>query len=214
MIRRVSLLGCLGIMCVGWGCAPAKLQIDGVAIDQVANPASGQAVVLVKVKDARPFSADTSDITVPSMDRPQEISDSAIKARTVGRFFRAWNNTDLTDVVLPEGQSVETLVSDAVGNALRSKGYRVEPSGSAGIGVEVEITKFWMFSRLQAFGPSECNSTVEIVLKSPVTESGSAETITGSYSIHPSGALGIGVATIDDSLEDLSKNIQAKIKSP
>ncbi len=67
---------------------------------------------------------------------------------------------------------------------------------------------------MQAFGPAPCTCDVEINLKSPITLTGVAETVPGEYVIHPAMSLGVAVAVIDDSLDDLSKNIQAKVKSP
>ena len=210
-LRYIIVLGSFLALCIGCGCAPtgpaAERELDGVAIEPVANPTAGPPVVIVKVTDMRQFTSDTSDPSVTSMDRPEQISDRAIRVQTIGRFFAS-------EVVLPQGQSVETLVLDAVQNGLRAKGYTVVSNGAAGTPVEVEITKFWMWANGQAFGPAPCACDVEIKLKSPITLSGAAETVAGTYVIHPAMSLGIALAVIDDSLDDLSKNIQAKVKSP
>jgi len=127
------------------GCAAGRTVVPA-GIGAGSNPAQGEAVRLEEVRDARTFSASPPSPEMPSLMNADEIQTPAITRRAVARKRGGFGNA-LGDVLLPEGQSVAQLVSEAVSRAFRVSGYRVLAPGDAdyasAVPVQVRIDKFW-----------------------------------------------------------------------
>jgi uncharacterized lipoprotein YajG len=164
-------------------------------------------VYISKVTDLRQFTADLSDPSVPCLITAADVSDPAIKSQTIGIYHK-------TNVMLQPGQTPETLVTEAIANGLKAKGYTVVPAGSGGIPVEAEITKCWMWAGRGDMG-LKMETDIEINLKSSIVIEGSSQTVQAEYDINtPFTTVSVGLATVDDALDALSKNIQPAVKAP
>jgi len=78
------------------------------------------------VTDQRTFEASS----IPSLKEEADLTNRAITVRAIARK-RGGFGMALGDIVLPEGQTVEGLVKDAVIRSLRESGYRVVDESDA-----------------------------------------------------------------------------------
>ena len=140
------------------GCAAGRSVVPA-GIDAGENPAEGRVVRIEQVVDARSFTAAPPSPEMPSLMNADEIGNSSITARAIGRKRGGFGNA-LGDVLLPEGQSVSQLVESAVARALRESGYRVVGAGDPGhaqaLPVNVRVDKFWSW-----FTPGFASVTLE-----------------------------------------------------
>ncbi len=166
------------------GCALGR---DTVAVTapSAGNPATGQAVRIESVLDARKFEVAPSSPDIPSLD-DAEASGDAIKARAIGRKRNTYGKA-LGDIVLPEGQTVAGLTETAIATAFRESGYVVASKGDANydsaVPVSARVNEFWAWVR-PGFWSVTTNQKAEVelqgnvgglsgkqVLKTQVTES-------------------------------------------
>lgn len=137
-LLALSLLG---------GCATSRSILDvQVPVGQV-GATTGKQVVVNLAKDKRQFQVNPSSQAIPSLDPSEDVSD-AVKVRAVGRKRNAYGKA-LGDMLLKDGQSVETLVSQSIKQAFEESGYKVV-SDKAQIDkdtyvVDADIEKFWTY---------------------------------------------------------------------
>jgi len=136
MLCAVILLG---------GCAAGRSVVT-TTFDPGVNPATGTAVRVEPVEDARVFTAAPPQADMPSLMNADEIGNKAITSRAIARK-RGGFGAALGDVLLPEGESVQQLSRAAVVRALRDAGYRVSSPGDPGyaeaVPIKVRIDEFW-----------------------------------------------------------------------
>lgn len=132
----------LAMAAFGSGCATNRGIMD-VQLDVPLDPASGQAVKIVRVTDLRKFELAPRAPSVPSL-KGGEIDDPAITSRAIARKRNGYGKA-LGDILLPEGRTVEDLVRESLTKALREAGYRVVAAeGTAkAIPIEADIEQFW-----------------------------------------------------------------------
>lgn len=126
------------------GCAASRSEVE-ISVPKPAVTPTKAAVKIVEVADKRQFEVDPRSPLTPSV-RENEIGNKQLTARAVGRkrggFGNAWG-----DVVLPEGQTVSSLVAQVLEAALIEKGYAVLPNGAAGyeaaLPLSADILKYW-----------------------------------------------------------------------
>ena len=214
-LQRIGVMAfAVSVLSMSFGCVRAKTVMD-LRIPELAgtSPTSGAKVVkIVKVTDLRNFKdGDSAELGTPTVARSNEVTDRAITLRTVGQAHGR------SDIILPEGRTVEMLVGDAVQKALKERGYSVvsdaAPSVANAIPLEVEIKKFWLW-----FAPGFWVVTVyyeaEIGLKSPIVLNGKEETVTGHFDISsPLAVSGMYSGTAESGLDDLIINAKAKFKA-
>lgn len=146
-IRRIgSMLAMLLLATVTTGCATSRGVIELSAPQTTATAAStGKKVYINSVVDNRKFEVEPSQPSVPSLD-PSEEGGREIEKRALARKRNGYGAA-LGDILLPEGQSVEALVSSTVKQAFTESGYQVVDSADAingdGYIVDVSINKFW-----------------------------------------------------------------------
>ena len=193
------------------------VKLSNARVEPVANPASGPAVVVVKVTDARTFEAKPKDRESPTLEKSSDIANPDVTVRAIGR---AKNNGHTFYFLYPnhEADTVKTAVRGAVENGLRDKGYVVvandSPGATSAIPVEVTIRKFWVWWQPQVW-VIEALYDVEVDVKSPVVLNGGTETVQGHHQIH-SGYMTSAITRncVRDGLKELAVNLQAKLKSP
>ena len=140
----------LGAACLLAGCATSRSVLDiplpPPAAQTTVTPANGKSVLIDTVADRRMFEVNPGTPSVPSLDDSEQI-DAGIKLRSVARKRNTFGKA-LGDIVLKEGQSVETVTRGAIRQAFIESGYTVVERGtpaaaSADLTVDARIDKFW-----------------------------------------------------------------------
>lgn len=128
------------------GCATSRsiIEVSAPATSPVAR-AESKEIFINSVIDNRIFEVKPKEPNIPSLDPSEEQGDS-IKSRAIGRKRNTYG-MGLGDILLPEGQTVVSLVTETLRHAFTENGYRVvnnknQVSDNTYI-VDVNIYKFW-----------------------------------------------------------------------
>ena len=129
------------------GCAAKRgevaLQVPTAKVETA--PSNGQQIYINSIVDKRIFEVKPPEPSIPSLD-PSEPQSDAIKARAVGRKRKTYGMA-LGDILLNENQSVNSVVKNALTEALVGKGYQVienkEQITPQTYIADVKILKFW-----------------------------------------------------------------------
>lgn len=112
---------------------------------QAKRGANGKQVFINAAVDKRVFQINPSSPDVPSLD-PSENLDDSIKQRAIGRKRNGFGKA-LGDLLLKDGQSIESLTTSSIRQAFVEKGYTVvsnkEQIGKDTFVVNANIEKFW-----------------------------------------------------------------------
>jgi uncharacterized lipoprotein YajG len=146
MNLRIALPLCLSCLLLLGGCATSRSVLDiPPPAAKAIQPTAGKEVLITSVSDKRLFEANPSSPDIPSLD-PAEGQSAAIKARAVGRKRNSFGKA-LGDILLKEGQSVETLAATSIRQAFVEKGYKLidskEQATKNTVFVEATVDKFW-----------------------------------------------------------------------
>ena len=143
--RATLILGLSALVLLG-GCATSRSVLDIPSPAALgAAQAIGKEVFVASVADHRSFASDPRSPDIPSLDPGADQGD-AVKARAVGRKRNSFGKA-LGDILLKEGQTVETLTADSIRRAFAEKGYKVierrEEVTPDTLLVEATVDKFW-----------------------------------------------------------------------
>lgn len=128
------------------GCATSRGLVSLIipTSDKVA-PSNGSEIYIRSVVDERIFEEAPKSPDIPSLD-PSEPQSEDIKRRAIARKRNTYGR-GLGDILLNEGQTVMSVISDSLRQAFIEEGYTViGNSANAGKNariVDVEINKFW-----------------------------------------------------------------------
>lgn len=139
----------IGAAILATGCATSRSEVHlGTSSNtaQINLPASAPLALIRSVKDERVFEQAPGEPSTPSLGfEGADNAAAAIKARAIARKRNGYGRA-LGDVLLPEGQTVESVIRDNVRQTLNQLGYRVS-LGSAtekpAMTIDVHIKKFW-----------------------------------------------------------------------
>jgi uncharacterized lipoprotein YajG len=143
--RIVLSLSCLLLL---GGCATGRSVLDiPLPASKAASASVGKEVLITSVSDKRIFEVRPRHPNIPSLD-PSENQSTTIKARAIGRKRDNWGKAR-GDVLLKEGQTVETLTTALIRQAFAEKGYKLidskEQATNNTVFVEAAIDKFWFW---------------------------------------------------------------------
>lgn len=129
------------------GCATSRseIRIPEPGAAAAGQPATGKTVVIRSVKDERVFEQAPSDASIPSLGfGGADQAQADIKSRAVGRKRNTYGKA-LGDILLQNGQTVESVMRENVAAALQQSGYQVKANATdaADYVVDVHIKKFW-----------------------------------------------------------------------
>lgn len=146
MSLRIALPIGLSCLLLLGGCATSRSVVDIALPAAGAAPhQSGKEVMISSVSDRRQFETNPPSPSVPSLDPGEDQSD-ATKARAVGRKRNTFGKA-LGDILLKEGQTVETLTAASIRQAFTEKGYKVierkEQATGNTLFVDATVDKFW-----------------------------------------------------------------------
>ncbi|GHU26517.1 hypothetical protein AGMMS50256_03940 [Betaproteobacteria bacterium] len=152
------------------GCATSRSVLDiPPPASKAVSASAGKEVLVTSVSDRRRFEANPSSPSIPSLD-PGENQSADIKARAVGRKRNTFGKA-LGDILLKEGQTVETLTATSIRQAFAEKGYKLidrkEQATKNTVFVEAAVDKFWSWLNI-SFSALTLNTEIasELSLKS------------------------------------------------
>ena len=147
MLSRIRMIAITMVLagCFLAGCATNRGLVSlPIPTSDSAAPSNGKQIYIRSVTDKRVFEEAPKSPDIPSLD-PSEPQSEQIKLRAVARKRNTFGK-GLGDIILNEGQTVETVIHDALRRALMENGYTVveknDNAKSSQI-LDVEINKFW-----------------------------------------------------------------------
>lgn len=127
------------------GCATSRSVLDIQPPAGQPGQANGKQVYINHVVDNRSFEVNPGTPDIPSLD-PSEDQSSSIKARAVGRKRNGYGKA-LGDMLLKDGETVQTLTYKSIQEAFIEKGYTVvntkEQITKDTFVVDASVGKFW-----------------------------------------------------------------------
>lgn len=127
------------------GCATSRSVLDIQPPAGQPGQANGKKVYINAVADNRSFQTNPATPDIPSLDPSEDQSDS-IKSRALGRKRNAYGKA-LGDMLLKDGESVQSLTYKSIQEAFLEKGYTVidnkEQITKDTYVVNASIDKFW-----------------------------------------------------------------------
>jgi hypothetical protein len=205
--RLYLILTLLGVVVLGSGCATGRdaLRLEVPAATAVAT-SSGKSALIRSVQDKRQFEEKPSKPSTPSLG---ETDTPAARKQAVARKRNSYGKA-LGDVVLEEGQTVETVVRNALAVALRDAGYRVlgpqEQPRPDTLALDVSIDRFWAWMNP---GFTALSFRSEIVTRIQVNDGGRQYV----KSIDAAGELSAQVGTLSKWREVLSRALTNYVKN-
>ncbi|MDR1424820.1 MAG: hypothetical protein LBI92_09520 [Azoarcus sp.] len=216
--RATLILGLSSLALLG-GCATSRSVLDIPPPEaRAAAQATGGEVFIVSVTDRRAFETAPRSPDIPSLD-PGRGQDGAIKARAVGRKRNSFGRA-LGDILLKEGQSVETLTASSIRQAFAEKGYKVidrrEDTTPNTLFVDASVDKFWswMTPGFSALTLSTEIST-DLAIQSPAQGNAPGKTVTASiraYGNYQTGMEGNWIEVINKALRAYIDELKAKLE--
>lgn len=154
------------------GCATSRSVLDIPPTKaEKAAPANGKEVYINTTVDKRLFEANPSSPNIPSLD-PSEDANDQIKARSIARKRNTFGKA-LGDILLKDGQTVQSLTAESMRQAFTEKGYKVidsrEKATSETYIVDADIGKFWSWMN-PGFAALTLSTEIdtEVRIKSPI----------------------------------------------
>lgn len=187
------------------GCATKRgevaLQVPTVKTETA--PSNGKQIYINSVVDKRVFEVKPPEPNIPSLD-PSEAQTDAIKARAVGRKRNTYGMA-LGDILLNENQSVNSVVKNALIEALIGKGYQIidnkEQITSQTYIADVKILKFWAWMNPGFFAIS---LSCEIETNVDIKQEGNPKI----YNLHVKAADSYQIGTESNYIEIMQQALQ------
>ena len=202
----LKLASSLFVALVITGCATSRSNLD-VQIPKAENAQSnGKQVYINSVSDKRTFQVSPPNPDIPSLD-PSEDQNEQIKLRAIGRKRNGFGKA-LGDMLLKEGETVQSLTNQSIQQAFTEKGYTVLSSKDQVTKdtyiVDANIQKFWAWMN-PGFWQITLSSEIatDLAIKAPKGAT--------SQQISVKAADGYQVATESNWTEIIQKSIQLYI---
>jgi hypothetical protein len=128
------------------GCATSRSTLDiPITSATETSELNGKEIYINSVSDNRVFEVKPSTPNIPSLD-PDEAQGDQIKLRAIARKRNGYG-MGLGDILLPEGKTVESLITASIQKELINNGYTVitnkESISNNTYIVDVSINKLW-----------------------------------------------------------------------
>lgn len=200
------------------GCATTRSTFDiPTARKEAATAPAAVYVKLVSVTDKRVFDAKPANPSTPSLEHPEELKDPAITARAIARKRGGFGNA-AADILLPPERTVAQVVTEAITDALRQRGYAVVEAGAPqyanAIALSVEIQQFWSWFTPGFWTISIENESVVVLSGAPLF-AGKEESVRGYAIVNTMAATdGEWQRTMQLGVQDLAEKVKAKLPPP
>jgi uncharacterized lipoprotein YajG len=204
--RATLILGLSSLVLLG-GCATSRsvLDIPSPAAREAAQ-ANGREVFVASVADRRSFETAPDSPEIPSLAPGEDQSDT-IKARAVGRKRNTFGKA-LGDILLKEGQSIETLTASSIRQAFAEKGYKVIDRGEEAtpdtLLVDAAVDKFWSW-----MNPGFAAITLSTEISTDLAIRSPAQSKTVTVSVKASGNYQTGME--ENWIEVINKALRAYV---
>ncbi|GGA04458.1 hypothetical protein GCM10011408_27870 [Dyella caseinilytica] len=189
------------------GCATSRseIKLQSPAIVAPATTATGAQPVIVigKITDERVFEDGSDDPSTPSLGfgGVGKATDD-VKAQAIARKRNTYGKA-LGDVLLQQGQTVESVIRENLTAAFQQAGYQVKDAGDAGpspLVVDVHIKQFWAW-----FTPGFFAITLSDNIATDLVFNGAGAPVVVSTHVEDKHA----VATDDDWIGIVGKGLDA-----
>jgi len=180
----VAAMAVVGMAAGGCAISRSEVRLAAPAAETAAAP-TGRTVVIRSVRDERVFEQSPRDPSTPSLGGEGAGAASAdVKSRAIARKRNAYGGA-MGDVLLQPGRTVESVVRENLGAALRKNGFDVREAAAAGaspIVIDVHIRKFWAW-----FTPGFWAITLRANIRTELAISGSSPALDISVQAEQSG---------------------------
>jgi len=179
ILKSIAILSFMVLMT---GCAVNRSVVPVKVAEPIANPVNGIDVKIVSVVDMRKFELDPKTPNIPSISK-SEVNNAGIHARAIARKRNTYGAA-LGDVLLPEGQTVVSLMKTSISNSFRLAGYRVlsptDPKYETAVPINVELNKFWSWVEW-GFWNLKLHNNSEVKIVGPVPNLENGKVITNAH---------------------------------
>lgn len=222
-IRRTKMLSSMSFVAIATvcsayfltGCATSRGLVS-LAIPTSDNIATstGVGIYIHSVVDKRIFEEAPKTPNIPSLD-PSEPQNEKIKLRAIARKRNTFGK-GLGDILLNEGQTVESVIHDSLRQAFIESGYTVienkDNMSKRSQIVDVEVNKFWSW-----MNPGFWAITLSAEIETDISIKGSdtdKKTIYVKIADHfQTGGEGNWVSVINAALKVYISEIKAKFRT-
>jgi hypothetical protein len=183
-------------------------------VSEKITQANGKDVYINSTSDKRIFESNPASPEIPSLD-PSEDQSDAIRTRSIARKRNGFGKA-LGDILLKEGQSVESLTKASIRQAFIEKGYRVIDTKTQITSdtyiVDAEISKFWSWINPGFFALTlSTEISTPLTVKSPDGVDKKTINVKASDS-YQTGAEGNWVEVINKALRAYIDDLKTKLK--
>jgi hypothetical protein len=207
----------IAIFAVLTGCATSRSEIklsSPVAVPTDTVVSNGKTIVIRSVQDERVFEQAPTDPSTPSLGLEGSAKASAdTKSRAIGRKRNTWGKA-LGDVLLQNGQTVESVIRENLKAAFEQAGYQVKTEDTAGpspLLVDVHIKQFWSW-----FQPGFWALTLNANISTDLTLSGAQPPTTISVHSEEKRQMatdGAWMDIVDQALKEYRTEVVTKSKT-
>ncbi|AWW50243.1 flagellar biosynthesis protein [Polynucleobacter paneuropaeus] len=188
------------------GCATSRSTLDIQLPKGQPSQSNGKQVYINSIVDKRSFQVSPPNPDIPSLD-PSEDQTEQIKMRAIGRKRNGFGKA-LGDMLLKDGETVQSLTDKSIRQAFEDKGYSIV-ANKDGVTkdtyiVDVNIEKFWAW-----MNPGFWQITLSSEISTDVIIKSSKGTTNQQISVK--AADGYQVATESNWMEIIQKSIQLYI---
>jgi hypothetical protein len=199
------MLSFIGALIIS-GCAINRSTLDIQLPKGQQAQSNGKQVYINSVVDKRSFQVSPPSPDIPSLD-PSEDQTEQIKMRAIGRKRNGFGKA-LGDMLLKDGETVQSLTNKSIRQAFEDKGYSIV-ANKDGVTkdtyiVDVNIEKFWAW-----MNPGFWQITLSSEISTDVIIKSSKGTTNQQISVK--AADGYQVATESNWMEIIQKSIQLYI---
>jgi hypothetical protein len=199
------MLSFIGALIIS-GCAINRSTLDIQLPKGQQAQLNGKQVYINSVVDKRSFQVSPPSPDIPSLD-PSEDQTEQIKMRAIGRKRNGFGKA-LGDMLLKDGETVQSLTNKSIRQAFEDKGYSIV-ANKDGVTkdtyiVDVNIEKFWAW-----MNPGFWQITLSSEISTDVIIKSSKGTTNQQISVK--AADGYQVATESNWMEIIQKSIQLYI---
>ena len=121
---KVAFIAMLFSLAFLSGCATSRGEVElAMPILTEAELTNGKEIYIKSVVDKRLFEVKPKEPNIPSLD-PDEPQSDSIKLRAIARKRNSYGK-GLGDILLKEGQTVESVIRDSLKQAFIQNGYSV-----------------------------------------------------------------------------------------
>ncbi|WP_088916683.1 hypothetical protein [Granulosicoccus antarcticus] len=153
------------------GCVTGTRSIDiGPSSTTLENRSSSKGTIYIaNIEDNRQFEQKPASPSTPSVDGTLSAETPESLATYIGRQRSGYGKA-LGSVKLPEGETVQQKMRDALTSSLQSNGYIVTEESSAPLQLDVDINQFWAW-----FSPGFWSVSFSGIIESTLTFTGIGE---------------------------------------